>query len=50
MPLIPNADPFIISAIDDASFDAIKAQMDGAQMDWAQMHGAQIPAEPGAQH
>jgi hypothetical protein len=26
MPLIPNADPFVISAIDDASLDAIDAQ------------------------
>jgi hypothetical protein len=40
MLLIPNADPFVISAIDDASFDAIEAQMRGAQM-----HG-----EPHAQH
>ncbi|MGO8935359.1 MAG: hypothetical protein ACLPLZ_03280 [Terracidiphilus sp.] len=30
MPLIPNADPFVISAIDDASFDAIEAQLHGA--------------------
>jgi len=28
MPVIPTADPFAISAIDDASFDAIKAQID----------------------
>ena len=27
MPVIPTADPFAITAIDDASFDAIKAQM-----------------------
>lgn len=27
MPLIPNADPFVISAIDDASLDAIESQM-----------------------
>ncbi len=27
MPVIPNADPFVISAIDDASFDAIEAQV-----------------------
>jgi hypothetical protein len=39
MPLIPNADPFVISAIDDASFDAIEAQI-----------RAEIHAEPGAQH
>lgn len=29
MPVIPNADPFVISAIDDASFDAIEAQVHG---------------------
>ena len=29
MPVIPTADPFVISAIDDASFDAIEAQMHG---------------------
>lgn len=40
MPLIPNADPFVISAIDDASFDAVETQMKGAQMH----------TEPGAQH
>jgi hypothetical protein len=27
MPVIPTADPFAISAIDDASFDAVEAQM-----------------------
>jgi len=27
MPVIPTADPFAISAIDDASFNAIAAQM-----------------------
>ena len=27
MPVIPTADPFAISAIDDASFDAIKARI-----------------------
>ena len=30
MPVIPNADPFVISAIDDASLDAIEAQLNGA--------------------
>ncbi len=40
MPLIPNADPFVISAIDDASFDAVETQMKGAQMH----------PQPGAQH
>ncbi|MGO9324746.1 MAG: hypothetical protein ACLP07_09310 [Terracidiphilus sp.] len=29
MPVIPNADPFVISAIDDASLDAIEAQVHG---------------------
>ncbi len=29
MPVIPTADPFVISAIDDASFDAIEAQVHG---------------------
>jgi hypothetical protein len=29
MPLIPTADPFVISAIDDASLDAIEAQVHG---------------------
>ncbi len=27
MPVIPTADPFAISAIDDASFDAVQAQL-----------------------
>lgn len=29
MPMIPTADPFVISAIDDASLDAIEAQVHG---------------------
>ena len=29
MPVIPNADPFVIAAIDDASLDAIEAQLRG---------------------
>ncbi|HVN93708.1 MAG TPA: hypothetical protein VMT38_08430 [Terracidiphilus sp.] len=29
MPLIPTADPFVISAIDDAKFDDVEAQMHG---------------------
>jgi hypothetical protein len=45
MPLIPNADPFAISAIDDSSFDTVETQMKGAEM-----NGTQIHAEPGAQH
>jgi hypothetical protein len=35
MPVIPNADPFVISAIDDSNLDAIEAQ---------------VHAEPAAQH
>jgi hypothetical protein len=30
MPVIPNADPFVISAIDDASLDAIDGQLHGS--------------------